>query len=60
LGIPRYTVLDQLRDFATWGIVVRGHSNNTQGIPGMDCRIAQTGLQSNLVDWIVIDNPKLK
>jgi hypothetical protein len=24
------------------------------------CWIAQTGLQSSLVDWIVIDNPKSK
>jgi hypothetical protein len=31
-----------------------------QGIAGLDCWIAQSGLQSNLVDWIVIDNPKLK
>ncbi len=31
-----------------------------QGIAGLDCFIAQSGLQSNLVDWIVIDNPKLK
>ena len=29
-----------------------------QGIAGLDCWIAQSGLQSNLVDWIVIDNPK--
>jgi len=31
-----------------------------QGIAGLDCWIAQSGLQSNLVDWIVIDNPKAK
>ncbi len=31
-----------------------------QGIAGLDCWIAQSGLQSNLVDWIVIDNPKSK
>jgi hypothetical protein len=29
-----------------------------QGIARLDCWIAQSGLQSNLVDWIVIDNPK--
>ncbi len=28
-----------------------------QGIAGLDCWIVQSGLQSNLVDWIVIDNP---
>jgi hypothetical protein len=32
----------------------------TQGIAGLDCWIAQSGLQSSLVDWIVIDNPKSK
>jgi len=26
----------------------------------LDCWIAQSGLQSSLVDWIVIDNPKSK
>ncbi len=31
-----------------------------QGIAGLDCWIAQSGLQSDLVDWIVIDNPKSK
>jgi hypothetical protein len=31
-----------------------------QGITGLDCWIAQSGLLSNLVDWIVIDNPKSK
>ncbi len=31
-----------------------------QGIAGLDCWIAQSGLQSNLGDWIVIDNPKSK
>jgi hypothetical protein len=31
-----------------------------QGIAGLDCWIAQSGLQSSLVDWIVIDNPKSK
>jgi hypothetical protein len=31
-----------------------------QGIAGLDWWIAQSGLQSNLVDWIVIDNPKSK
>ncbi len=29
-------------------------------IAGLNCWIAQSGLQSNLVDWIVIDNPKSK
>jgi hypothetical protein len=29
-----------------------------KGIAGLDCRIAKSGLQSNLVDWIVITNPK--
>ncbi len=33
---------------------------NSQGIAGLDCWIAQSGLQSILVDWIVIDNPKSK
>ena len=28
-----------------------------QGIAGLDCWIAQSGLQSVLLDWIVIDNP---
>jgi len=27
-----------------------------QGIAGLDCWIAQSGLQSNLVDWIVIQS----
>ncbi len=31
-----------------------------QGIAGLDCWIAQSGLQSSLVKWIVIDNPKSK
>jgi len=31
-----------------------------QGIAGLDCWIAQSGLHSNLEDWIVIDNPKSK
>jgi hypothetical protein len=31
-----------------------------QGIAGLDCWIAQSGLQSSLADWIVIDNPKSK
>jgi hypothetical protein len=31
-----------------------------QGIAGLDCWIAQPGLQSNLVELIVIDNPKSK
>jgi hypothetical protein len=31
-----------------------------QGIAGLDCWIAQSGLQSSLVDWIVIDNQKSK
>jgi hypothetical protein len=31
-----------------------------QGIAGLDCWIAQSGLQSNIVDWIVIENPKSK
>jgi hypothetical protein len=31
-----------------------------QGIAGLDCWIAQSGLQSNKVDWIVIDNRKSK
>jgi hypothetical protein len=31
-----------------------------QGIAGLDCWIAQSGLQSSLVDWIVNDNPKSK
>jgi hypothetical protein len=31
-----------------------------QGIAGLDCWIAQSGLQSSLVDWIVIDNSKSK
>jgi hypothetical protein len=34
--------------------------NAKQGIAGLDCWIAQSGLQSSLVDWIVIDNPKSK
>jgi hypothetical protein len=29
----------------------------SQGIAGLDCWIAQSGLQSILVDWIVIGNP---
>ncbi len=33
---------------------------NTQGIAGLDCWIAQSGLQSILLDWIVIGNPKSK
>jgi hypothetical protein len=33
---------------------------SNQGIAGLDCWIAQSGLQSNLVDWIVIDNLKSK
>jgi hypothetical protein len=33
---------------------------SSQGIAGLDCWIAQSGLQSNLMDWIVIDNPKSK
>ncbi len=28
-----------------------------QVVAGLDCQIGQSGLQSNLVDWIVIDNP---
>jgi hypothetical protein len=32
----------------------------SQGIAGLGCWIAQSGLLSNLVDWIVIDNPKSK
>jgi len=31
-----------------------------QGIAGLDCWIAQSELQSNLMDWIVIENPKSK
>ncbi len=31
-----------------------------QGIVGLDCWITHSGSQSNLVDWIVINNPKLK
>ncbi len=31
-----------------------------QGIAGLDCWIAQSGLQSILADWIVIGNPKSK
>jgi hypothetical protein len=31
-----------------------------QGIAGLDCWIAQSGLKCSLVDWIVIDNPKSK
>jgi hypothetical protein len=31
-----------------------------QGVAGLDCWIAQSGLQSNLVDWIVIEDPKSK
>jgi hypothetical protein len=31
-----------------------------QDIAGLDCWIDQSGLQSNLADWIVIDNPKSK
>jgi hypothetical protein len=31
-----------------------------EGIAGLDCWIAQSGLQSNLGDWIVIYNPKSK
>jgi len=31
-----------------------------QGIALLDCWIAQSVLQSNLVDWIVIDNPNSK
>jgi len=31
-----------------------------QGIAGLDYWIAQSGLQSNLMNWIVIDNPKSK
>jgi len=31
-----------------------------QGIAGLDWWIAQSGLQSNSMDWIVIDNPKSK
>ena len=27
------------------------------GIAGLDCWIGQSGLQSILLDWIVIDNP---
>jgi len=30
----------------------------SQDIAGLDCWIAQSGFQSNLVDWIVIDNLK--
>jgi hypothetical protein len=33
-------------------------SNYEQGIAGSDNWIAQSRLQSNLVGWIVIDNPK--
>jgi hypothetical protein len=33
---------------------------NNQGTAGLDCWIVQYGLQSNLEDWIVIDNPKSK
>jgi hypothetical protein len=33
---------------------------HNQGISGLDYWIAQSGLQSNLVDWIVIYNPKSK
>jgi hypothetical protein len=32
-------------------------SQNVQGIAGLDCWIDQSGLQSILLDWIVIDNP---
>jgi len=31
---------------------------DNQGIAGLDCWIVQSGLQSDLVDWIVNDNPK--
>jgi hypothetical protein len=31
-----------------------------QGFGGLDCWIAQYGMQSNLVDCIMIDNPKSK
>ncbi len=31
-----------------------------QGITRLDCQIGQSGLQSNLVDWIMIDNSKSK
>ncbi len=41
-------------------IIFQKKSTYTQGIEGLDCWIAQSGLQSNLVDWIVIDNPKSK
>jgi hypothetical protein len=37
-----------------------GCTTQVQGIAGLDCWIAQSGLQSNLVDWIVIDNAKSK
>ncbi len=33
---------------------------NWQCFAGLDCWIAQSGLQSNLVDCIVIDNPNSK
>jgi hypothetical protein len=39
-----------------WNSVI----TNSQGIAGLDCWIAQSGLQSSLVDLIVIDNPKSK
>jgi hypothetical protein len=28
-----------------------------QAVAGLDCWIAQSGLQSSLLDWFVIDNP---
>jgi len=41
--------------------VPKAIQGDEQGIAGLvDCWIAQSGLQSNLVDWIVIDTPKSK
>jgi len=46
-------------EFSFWN-KYESYSTYDQGIAGLDCWIVQSGLQSNLVDWIVIDNPKSK
>ncbi len=64
--IPNFNALVKIKkkQAAKWG-TPKKHSipkikTCQQGIAGLDCWIAQSGLQSNEVDWIVIENPKSK
>ena len=53
----KYHYFQKKSNFEINGIRINNTGVPYAGIAGLDCWIVQSGLQSVLLDWIVIDNP---